>query len=418
MSRSILVPTQAFDKVYKRLNRLATKAGVELSTVPGQTKVFRKSLHIKRNLSTGDVRQWTALDLTQVLACNRVTVGELPAANGYSFLGKITHTPGGNLLCLATASQGVSIPADWRTAKPTCDHCKTKRARNETFIIQSPDGEIRRIGRNCLADFLKTDPATMIAGSLFEDALLNLDSGDGEEYESMGVKWGTDTFHYLCCAISSVAINGFVKKGGPEGPEDSRPCTAFHAGWIADGSNVSTALKAAWIEAQPTDDHKALAVSILLWLEAQNGATNDYIHNLQVACGQIEATSHTKGLIASAPTAYARAMGQIAEKKARESVPDAGYLGTVKERLSMTGTILAVMVMESGAWGPSALVKFRTETGHECATFTTSQDAPTSSNVGEVWIIAGTVKKHEMYKGRHQTTLTRCTWTAPCSVVS
>src|SRR3954470_6769761 len=154
MSCSILVPEQVAKSTFKRLARLAKKAGVEVTLVAGTTPVYRKARMTKSwTDGCGKVHHYEALQVNtdQLLECARITVGELPKHNGHLFLGKIVHTEAGNLLALAPESQQAKLPPEWRTAKPTCDHCNTQRSRKDTFIIQTPEGEIKRVGRNCLA---------------------------------------------------------------------------------------------------------------------------------------------------------------------------------------------------------------------------------------------------------------------------
>ena len=90
------------------------------------------------------------------VTCWRTVVveGERPLLpGGWTFWGVVRHTEDGNLV-LSVA--GDALPVEFRTAAPTCDHCHTARRRNDTFVVRSEAGEIRRVGRQCLADFLGT----------------------------------------------------------------------------------------------------------------------------------------------------------------------------------------------------------------------------------------------------------------------
>lgn len=42
----------------------------------------------------------------------------------------------------------------YRTIASNCDHCKRKRHRNTTFILQHDDGQKIQVGKTCLIDFL------------------------------------------------------------------------------------------------------------------------------------------------------------------------------------------------------------------------------------------------------------------------
>lgn len=415
MTCSILVPEAVANTVAKRLQRLATKAGVTVERVPGQTRVYRKVRVTKvRRDDSGRVHQYDVLqvDPNQVVECDRLTVGELPRFNGHSFLGKLVHTSAGNILAMAPHAQGIELPPEWRSAKPTCDHCKTKRSRTETFIIQCPDGSIQRVGRNCLADFLMGDPGGMVALAEFEDALRSYEQQDLDSDGCYGgaVRWTPTPFHYLACAFSSVESVGFVKRSEGCGVPTSED-TMF----LADAYNASRGgaeKQADWKARQPTEAHSVEAIGALLWLADEDGSRNDYIHNLQVGLLQHAVDKTNMGLIASVPTAYARHLGKLAEKNQAAGLPASSHLGTVGERLDLHVTVLSRFnYVSNGPWGDSSktCVKVRTAEGHELVTFT-GGDCPTVEHIGKVVRVRGTVKRHSEYQGRPQTALSRCTW--------
>lgn len=411
MTQSILIPAPAFDSTFKRLSRLAKKAGVALDLIQGQSRIYRR-VYETRLGANGSYRV-LVVDSSQALPCSRVTVGDLPCTNGYQFVGKITHTEAGNLLALGSASRSEEIPADWRDAKPTCDHCSTSRSRKDTFLIRTPSGDLRRVGRNCLADFLMSDPAGMIALSEFQEVLREVSETDPEDRSGGGSwSWQTTPLHFLACAFSSVASSGFVSRAAAEGGLTATSDDAMFLAQPLPGSCRDN-IAADWKARQPTPDHSAQSVAALLWLKEQDSTSSNYLHNLKVGIQMQTVGRENAGLIASLPSAYARAMGLVAEKKAREALPDAGYIGTVGERVETRAIITRVSTVESSSRFVAAydLIAFRTEAGHECVTFSTSAKAPRLADVGKTFNVRGTVKKQEEYKGRKNTQLSRCVWT-------
>jgi hypothetical protein len=408
MAQSILIPECVSDKVLKRLGKLAKGAGVQLHVTPGKSTVYRKAAVRKRDR---DGHSWLVhqLDMSQALECIRVTIEDMPCCNGYEFIGKLVHTEAGNLIAMASSAQGEATPEEWRTAKPTCDHCNTKRSRKDTFIIRCPDGSIKRIGRNCLADFLIGDPSQLINIAVFEDALHMLETADEEEWSSWGggFAWSISTYHYLACAIASIDARGFFKSGSEE------QTTRAHAAFLANPRLRPTGLthgeilaRKDWDDNQPKPEHHQRAMDLSLWLES-NEDKGDYIYNLKLALTLPVVRRETEGLIASAPQAYARHLGQIAERKAREQEVDAGYWGEVGKRAEFEATVVSVRNIEvEGGYGPtiSRLTKLRTPAGHDITTWT---DAFSEHDIGKVVVVKATVKRHEMYRGRHQTTVNR-----------
>lgn len=404
MAQSILIPACVYDKVIKRLGRLAKDADVELTLIEGTSIVYRKAAVVKKVVGYEPFKVHQ-LDMTQALECKRVTIEDMPSCNGFEFIGKLVHTEAGNLIAMAGSAQGEVTPEAWRTAKPTCDHCKTKRTRKDTFIIRCPDGSIKRIGRNCLADFLMTEPSQLIAAAVFEDSLRMLETADEEEWGSFGggFGWALATEHYLACAVASIEQRGFFKSGSEE--MTTRADASFLAGPMPTGADhLSAQMRADWKANQPTPEHHARAVELVLWLEA-NEDKSDYIYNLKVALSLPVIRRETEGLVASAPQAYNRHLGQIAERKARETEVDAGYMGEIKERLVFSAVVLNVRVVQvEGPWGGGRLTTLRTPQGHEIVTWSS---VCSEHDMGKTIRIKGTVTKHSMYKGKHQTTVNR-----------
>lgn len=406
MACSILVPSSVSNSTFKRLSRLAKKAGVEVSQVAGESKIYRRTYQGEGRKRVLDI------DTTQVLRCSRITVGDMPVANGFTFVGKIMHTEAGNLLASGFGARSEEIPVEWRDAKPTCDHCHTSRRRAETFLIRTPQGGLYRVGRNCLADFLMSDPNGLIALDEFQDMIREISERDPDEYSGRGFGgWDSTPLHFLACAFSSVESKGFIKRDAA-GP--GRVPTADDALFLALSANASAGApksRKAWREGQPTAEHFANAVSALCWLD-ESTDTSDYIHNLKVGLQMHTACKANTGLIASLPTAYARYLGKIAERTARAARPDAGYVGELEQRIDLEVTVLRVQNIESvSRWTSSKdLIGFCTSEGHECVTFSTSANSPRTSDVGSVFLMRGTVDAHTEYKGVKQTRFQRCSW--------
>lgn len=395
--RSILVPAAVLDSVSKRLERLSAKAGVSVQRVAGETKIYRL---VRRN-DAGERIQFLRVDRSRVIACARLTIGDMPRCNGFEFIGKLEHTEAGNMLKMAPGRDSSEISAEWRDAKPTCDHCNTVRSRTETFLIRDPQGAIVRVGRNCLQDFTGSAEA-MIALEQFQDVIREISDSEYERGGSGGWSWGIDTMHYLACCVRA-SVNGYVKRDDPQGRESTRDTAAFAAGDCPAHPKAAEA----WRALQPIADDQAQAVAIVVWLSEQD-SSKDYIHNLQVAVQLSEASDRNMGLLASAPAAYTRAMGDIAARKARG---EAKYFGTVKGRTSVPVTVTYVTSYDT-VYGTKYVIGMRTDCGCDLVCKTTSAEHPRTSDVGSRFELRATVKAHGEYKGRKQTEVQRAIWTA------
>jgi hypothetical protein len=391
MTLSILVPVSVFSSVSKRLVRLANDCGVELTVVPGNTVMFRRD-------SRGRI------DMNRVIDCGRITVGGMPRVNGFKFVGKLVHTEAGNIISLAPGAQDEETPEAWRTVKPTCDHCKTSRRRSETFIIRCPDGSVKRIGRNCLADFLATDAEDMIALSAFQDAFQK--ANDSDEWSGGGSGGVLSTLGFVAYAVASIEARGFFKR------QSSDQSTADHAVFLSNPKPVREPFASEWSACQPTDEHHKRAAEVIEWVRSSHD-NSDYMHNLRVACASNVAPVKLFGLLASAPQAYNRHLGFIAERAQRDapraSQPDMGHVGAIGERVELTVTVIRIKAIDSD-FGTKLVVGMKSAEGHDMVTFTTGNSIR-GNDVGKTFVMRGTVKKHSKYQGRSQTDLSRCKFT-------
>lgn len=418
MTCSILVPSHVLSKVQRRLEKLAKKAGVELSLIEGTSTIYETENHqfytpgLADRMGKGSMLKfWQGLvsETPRAMDCARFTVGDFPKSNGYAFVGKIEHTEGGNILSVAPGERGTELPVEMREAKPTCDHCNAKRSRKETFVIRTPEGALIRIGRNCLADFLKSGPDSIIAAAELAAYFSHNPVESDEEYRGGGGGWGVATFCYLACAVSSVERNGFRKS---EEDGATKNDAAFLAGPPPTGDSRAAYLaREDWKAGQPTKEHIELGKKIVEWARDLEAGNSNYLHNLKVAllCG--EAAYQRQGLLASAPSAYARAMGDVVKRKVEVSRVDAGYFGEVGARVDLDATVLRIASYDTD-FGTKFIVTFVTDEGQELV-WKTSSNCPRSGDTGAKFAIRGTIKAHEQYKGRCQTALSRVKWEDP-----
>lgn len=82
-----------------------------------------------------------------------VTVtGTTPRLSGWTFVATLEHAgEAGNILrCVP----GYTVPVDFRSVAPACDHCRVQRRRLDTFVVRNEAGEHKQVGRNCVQDFV------------------------------------------------------------------------------------------------------------------------------------------------------------------------------------------------------------------------------------------------------------------------
>ena len=142
------IPESRFEElqaVIGKFNKKAAKLGMDTLKVEVIDCEF---IQIRKN---PDIEYDTVM---RTIKINHVEIiGSVPVIAGYRFIGTIDHMQAGNIIRNAS---GTDVPDYYRTALVKCDHCKTTRRRNNSFIIQEvASGDYNQIGRNCLADYLR-----------------------------------------------------------------------------------------------------------------------------------------------------------------------------------------------------------------------------------------------------------------------
>jgi hypothetical protein len=378
MTLSLLVPQEALPKVYKRLDKLARSAGVLCEEIPGTT---------------------TLIEGSRVLTCARLTIGDLPSVNGYEFAARIEHTKDGNIV-VRGPQETRDLDESWRTAEPLCSHCGKKRSRKETFLLRQYGVALMQIGRNCLADFLMTDPSRMVALAELVKAIR--EESDDEHWGGYGGYWEVAPVAFIACAVATTERDGFVSTKS----EFKTPTRAI-ATFLSNPCK-SAELLAAWIAGQPNEDHIETAHAVIAWAANPPSGASEYHWNLSLAVKQPGIGKHA-GLLASAPAAYNRFLGKQVEKKLAPARPE-GFAVEKGEVFKGEVTLIRHYLHHDEKYDTcKAICTFRTDAGHELTWFA-SGIAPKPDMQGMRFVIKGRCKKHETYKGINKAVLSRVTW--------
>jgi len=147
------------------------------------------------------------------------------------------------------------------------------------------------------------------------------------------------------------------------------------------------------------------AAAAIEWIKNAN-IDNDYLHNLQVIVKKGYVIYREVGFAASLLAAYDKAMDQIEECK--QSVSQ--HLGTVGQRYCFNLTVRAMRSYE-GDYGVRTMVRFDDPSGNVLVWWASGE--PEWLETGDTITVAGTVKKHDEYRGIKQTLLSRVSQNLP-----
>jgi hypothetical protein len=332
--------------------------------------------------------------------------GVAPKVAGYTLIARIEHTSAGNLLARCPVGTDDVDLSSFHDVTPICEHCKMQRARKDTFVVrEDATGKLQQIGRNCLADFIRStevDTALRLWKLLSE---LSVSGGDDDEGSWGGGCGGfyPSVIEYLSFAVASTATNGFHKANTDRSTKNDinfliNSCPKPEYGRAA---------YEAWHRGQPTPAHIVRAQTVLAWCLALDDSS-DYLRNLRIAASLNSSERH-EGILASAPAAYARYIeGVVAKQREAAQPPKGVHIGVVGKRIEL-GDLTVVRVRYSeNDWGTKTILALEDKDGSAVTWFASGAK---DFEAGQVLRSArATVKAHDEYKGRPQTVVSRMTW--------
>jgi len=325
---------------------------------------------------------------------------EVPKYGGWRFIATLQHLEGENIV---RAIEGESVPPKYRKAGPTCEHCRVKRQRIDTFLVKHDDGRVMQIGRDCLGDFLGTDAAGKLAESasaiaeakeIAEDAE---SGGEGRESSSKSL------LVFLMYTNYCIRKYGWVSAKRAREAEDEGIEPTSSTAWRYTVSDKER--QRAEVKLEPQDEK--MAEASIAWAEnltdkEVDAGTGDYLHNLRAVARSGLVEFRTRGLAASMVAAYKRTIEQAREGAERRP---SEWVGTVGERGAFIGVLKSRNVFE-GQYGYTTFLTFVTPAG-DVLQWKASGQQLDDQDVGKTYAIMATVKGHGQWKDRKQTDLTR-----------
>jgi hypothetical protein len=335
--------------------------------------------------------------------------GEAPKLNGWSFIGTIQHDSeaAGNILRVISDYEG-NVPQRFRTATPdTCEHCKQNRTRKNTYILLNDLGEFKQVGRTCLRDFLgHANPERLAA---WTETLLSLNE---VVFEAWGGGFGLemkalDLVAVQLNAATVIRLHGWTSKG--KAYEQFSVSTAERVAWTLDSGSSHQREEGISDVCQQNASDAKLAADAIKWARAiPEDVDSDYLYNLRTVAVSSYIEWSKLGIAASMIPAYKRAMGDVQRKTAQVA---SEWVGNVKERLVLNVKTTGLNRYEND-FGGGVVVKMVTDSGSVLTWFASAvypdelEDRGLRLN-GDFTKIKATVKKHDEFRGTHQTVVNR-----------
>lgn len=375
------IPRLRFDRLadeVSRLNRRADRLGVaplRFATTGAEWCTFAR----KVNQHTGQL---------EVVQRREVVEVELEGGSirlpGWTFCGTLEHLGAAGDVILR-AVPGETIPETYRTATKACDHCGLDRQRNDTFVVRSDAGEFRQVGRSCTADYLgSVDPQRL--ASWLEAVHEALATGGDEDDDGYGSGGRGLPDSYRPDEVVAVA-EGSIRAFGYRKAAETASTKGIVQDWLSGGREWRKLVERG-MEVTAEDYDRAQAA--VEWATSQGG--NDYLANLATYARQERVGGRAVGLLASLPVAYARALGQIAEQRARET-QRAEAQPAPSGRVAVEGTVVGLKEQSSYYGGRETVTtKVTLLTAEGWRMWATLPAAIADAQIGDVVRLTATVE--------------------------
>lgn len=364
-----IIADMFLDSLTKKANRIEKKC---------------KALGLPFTFKIGEqtVLEWTNSDGFKVgCFAHKVEVEGNAKINGWTFVAKIDHEDAGNIISNALDQK---CPASYRLANAYCEHCKTLRDRNETFVIVNEQGEYKQVGKNCLK--LYTDGMDAEACAEYASFAHLLE-------ETANRREGLAPSHYYATKKLVATCIKVVSK----------------IGYVRD--KVAEAVEKEYRFAKEEDPEYRKACEIIDEAKAYEGE-EDYLLNVKVAVSSDYIDMKWTVLVAS----YIHYLRKQEAKKAIEEskAKTSNHVGNVGQRITLRikrvkDSLYRTLYVKSTDYGTTTVVEMIDVDGNVIkwgATNLCWLRQADQDGYDEITVKA-TVKSHDEYKGIKQTTVQR-----------
>jgi hypothetical protein len=324
--------------------------------------------------------------------------GEPPKFDGWTFLATLDWDQHAGLIVRTIPGVGEidrdSLQEGW------CDHCRTHRQRNNTFLVRHEDGRQVQVGSTCIKDFLGWNAGVVVLYA--DDVIEQLGFGGfGGQPDAVSTKYA------LAVAWALIKLDGY------------KPASNFGATTKGDVIDVLWPPRTMPLQRREelariavlADEAMVRAQECIDWVLNDMTGHGDYVKNLKAIVGADFVTMRNIGVLASAPQAWAKALHRtLIEKAATVSE----WIGAAGDKVTFTAVVNDIRYVP-GQFGPSiVLYTMQTPEGNVVKWF--SSAGTLGDKVGETFTLKATIKALEEFRGVKQTLVTRAKILQPVGV--
>jgi len=347
---------------------------------------------------------WTSCDV------NRYDIeikGCAPCINGWCLAARIENNQIGTVVRVIPGKFEDDDYSNYRKfdfKHDVCEYCNTCRYRKNVYVLKKGD-EVKVIGRNCLADYLRCENADDFAryAEFVDQCISFTDFGlseyaDNEGFGSRGCRPNVELVSFLTTVQTCIRRLGWVSRTAAH----DQTATADSAYYIIFGHDNKEFIKRN--ELYATNGDRELATKAVEWVKSLPPADTEYMDIIRRIGIAGETDDGLSGYAASIILAYQR----DCEWKIEREVKNKEFIGNIKERLrDVVVTVVRVRYIE-GDYGTRTIVTMEVDLGDSVAPLCWFASGSLEFNEGERYKLTGTVKNHKDDKFGKQTIINRC----------
>jgi len=328
---------------------------------------------------------------------------DIPIINGYSFIAKLDIYPGEEEdVVMISSAPGVDVPEEYKNLTEIhCDHCGYNRRRYHSVLLQHEDGSYKQVGSTCVKDFFGHDPKAFLFAAGID--LFNITKGFDEEKEwsDQGGRalYAYDLEQVIQHASACVKKWGWTSKGAAyENP--GKVSTADDVFFNLNPAPKTKPEELAHVDAEDKD----IAVKTIEYFKGLVVENNDYLLNCQKLTKLGYVPYKQMGFACSMVIGYRKHLESELE---RQNTVPSNHVGSIGERLKNLFVKVTFKREIPSQWDDSIsmLYSFKDVDGNIYKTFYSGYKW--NLELDDEVTIAGTVKKHDEFKGQKQTMLNR-----------
>ena len=283
----------------------------------------------------------------------------------------------------------IDLPA-WvfEVAPTTCHHCNVAQRRNKLYVVKNDSGEIKVVGRTCLADFIGHTSAESYA-YMAECIIAIIDEMDDMSDVGECTPNCYKTDYVLAVAVKITKEIGYISKD-----------KAADQGTASTADLVRSALCAKSGAFESNEEYLECvekANKILSWVRDIT-PDNTYMYNINAIAKLGYITWKQIGFVSSMVPTYHNAM-----EKAKVSTVESNFIGNVGDKkVEFSGKVVSIFAFSS-TFGTIYMHKI------DCyGNIVIYKTSKIFADEDQEIKFVGTIKSHEVYNGIKQTVVTRC----------